>query len=97
MRSLSILAHRQFPASRFSRSASESLVKVAVGAASVVLLAYAAFALLEYASAHSTAYAIAGLAIVVLALPFLVLSGMLLQAFLNWMGMDLRALTDKHG
>ena len=66
-------------------------------AASIVLLAYAGFVLLENVTEHSSAQAIAGFAIVVLALPFLFLSGLLLHAFLRWMGMDLRTLTGKNG
>ena len=91
MRSLSTIVTSPTSTSRHKRAVSELCVSIAIASASIVFMAYAVLALLDYSSDQSAAHAIAGFAIVILALPFLVLSGMLLHAFMKWVGLDVKA------
>ena len=70
----------------------EVIIAAVVAAAAVLLVVVALFFMLEHLSALSAAHAIAGLGIIALALPFLALSGVLLQAFAKWCGIGNSAL-----
>lgn len=74
---------------RTDRSPNELITIVLVVLAAIVFVAFVAFSALQQYSVLATAHVIAGTAIVALALPFLFLSGILMQAFVRWSGLKL--------